>query len=245
MDDNVSKPGRNSSNRMKTILFLILFLPFSILSQKDTVRLSLDNSINGAYTKYTNNNNILNVGFVGDNSVNYKMLKFNTTSNYTISYRDSITSNEFVEKTNVGYGNVFVSNVYAHSYVRSIKNDNSFGLGYIHKFSIKKFFFSVSYAILYQRTFYENGSTKTVERNSFRTKIKYNSDLFGFSTEVYYQPSFRSMKDDYIIYGNAKIILFPKKRVNFILQDAINYISKSKVRMLHNLAFGVEYNFKN
>jgi len=245
MDDNVSKPGRNSSNRMKTILFLILFLPFSILSQKDTVRLSLDNSINGAYTKYTNNNNILNVGFVGDNSVNYKMLKFNTTSNYTISYRDSITSNEFVEKTNVGYGNVFVSNVYAHSYVRSIKNDNSFGLGYIHKFSIKKFFFSVSYAILYQRTFYENGSTKTVERNSFRTKIKYNSDLFGFSTEVYYQPSFRSMKDDYIVYGNAKIVLFPKKRVNFILQDAINYISKSKVRMLHNLAFGVEYTFKN
>lgn len=230
---------------MKTILFLILFLPFSILSQKDTVRLSLDNSINGAYTKYTNNNNILNVGFVGDNSVNYKMLKFNTTSNYTISYRDSITSNEFVEKTNVGYGNVFVSNVYAHSYVRSIKNDNSFGLGYIHKFSIKKFFFSVSYAILYQRTFYENGSTKTVERNSFRTKIKYNSDLFGFSTEVYYQPSFRSMKDDYIVYGNAKIVLFPKKRVNFILQDAINYISKSKVRMLHNLAFGVEYTFKN
>lgn len=229
---------------MKTILFLILFLPFSILSQKDTIRLSLDNSINGAYTKYTNNNNILNVGFVGDNSVNYKMLKFNTTSNYTISYRDSITSNEFVEKTNVGYGNVFVSNVYAHSYVRSIKNDNSFGLGYIHKFSIKKVFFSVSYAILYQRTFYENGSTKTVERNSFRTKIKYNSDLFGFSTEVYYQPSFRSMKDDYIIYGNAKIILFPKKRVNFILQDAINYISKSKVRMLHNLAFGVEYTFK-
>ena len=245
MDDNVTKPGRNNSYGMKAILAIFLMASFLASSQKDTVKFSLDNSINGAYTKYTDNNNILNVGFVGDNSVNYKMLKFNTTSNYSISYRDSITSNEFVEKTNIGYGNIFISNVYAHSYVRSIKNDNSFGLGYIHKFSIRKVSVSVSYAVLYQKTSYENGSTKNVERNSFRTKIKYNGDLFVFSTEVYYQPSFRSMKDDYIVYGNAKIILFPKKRVNFILQDAINYINKSKVRMLHNLAFGVEYTFKN
>ena len=55
MDDNVSQPGRNNSNWMKTILLLIL-LPFSIFSQQDTIRdtvkFSLDNNINGAYTKY-------------------------------------------------------------------------------------------------------------------------------------------------------------------------------------------------
>ena len=55
MDDNVPQPGRNNSNWMKTILLLIL-LPFSIFSQQDTIRdtvkFSLDNNINGAYTKY-------------------------------------------------------------------------------------------------------------------------------------------------------------------------------------------------
>jgi hypothetical protein len=50
---------------------------------------------------------------------------------------------------------------------------------------------------------------------------------------------------DYIIYGNAKLVFLPKKRLNFILQDAVNYISKSKVRMIHNLAFGVGYTFNN
>lgn len=245
MDDNVAQPRRNNSDGMKAILAIFLMFSFLGSTQKDSIKVSLDNSINGAYTKYTDNNNILNVGFVGENSMNYRKVKFNTTSNYAISFRDSITANEFVEKTNIEYDNVFISNVYTHSLIRSIKNDNSFGLGYGHKFSIRKVSFSVSYAVLYQKTSYENGSKKNVERNSFRTKIKYRGDLFGFSTEVYYQPSFRSMKDDYIVYGNAKIILFPKKKVNFILQDAINYISKSKVRMLHNLAFGVEYTFKN
>jgi hypothetical protein len=248
MDDNVSQPWRNYNNWMKTILFLIL-LPFSIFSQQDTIRdtvkVSIDNSINGSYTKYSNNSNIVNVGFVGDNSLNYRNFKFNTTTNYSLSFRDSITANEFVEKTNVEFDNIFLFNVYTNSLIRSIKNDNSFGVGYGHKFSIKKLDASLSYAVLYQKTFYESGLTKEIARNSLRTKIKYNGDLVGFSTEFYYQPSFKSMKTDYIVYGNAKIIFLPKKRVNFILQDAINYISTSKVRMLHNLAFGVEYSFKN
>jgi hypothetical protein len=83
-----------------------------------------------------------------------------------------------------------------------------------------------------------------IERSSFRGKIKYDGNFVGFYTEMYYQPSFKSI-EDYIIYGNAKLVFLPKKRLNFILQDAINYISTSKVRMLHNLAFGVGYTFKN
>ena len=87
MDDNVTKPGRNNSDRMKTILLLIL-LPFSIFSQQDTIRdtvkVSLDNNINGAYTKYNNNSNIVNIGFVGDNSVSYKKFRLATTTNYAL-----------------------------------------------------------------------------------------------------------------------------------------------------------------
>lgn len=220
-------------------------IPFLVSSQKDTIKFSLDDNINGSYSKYSDNNNIVNVGFVGDNSLNYRKLKFNATTNYSLSFRDSITANELVNKTNFEYDNVFFSNVYTNSLIRSIKNDNSFGVGYGHKFSINKLNISISYAILYQKTFYRNLSEKEIVRNSLRTKIKYSGVLIGFSTEIYYQPSFKSIETDYIIYGNAKIVFLPKKRINFILQDAINYISTSKVRMLHNLAFGIEYTFKN
>ena len=248
MDDNVSQPGRNNSYWMRFILLLIfLMLPVLASSQdtiKDTVKVSLDNNINGAYTKLSNNSNIVNIGFVGDNSVSYKKFKLNSSSNYSLSFRDTILANELVEKTNAGYGDFFLSNVYTQSLVRSVRNDNAFGIGYGKKFSIKKFDLSLSYAVLYQKTFYNNGTTKQVGRNSFRTKLKYDGNLIGFSTEFYYQPNFESMKD-YIVYGNAKLIFLPKKRLNFILQDAINYISKSEVRMLHNLAFGVGYTFKN
>ena len=248
MDDNVSQPGRNNSYWMRFILLLIfLMLPVLASSQdtiKDTVKVSLDNNINGAYTKFSNNSNIVNVGFVGDNSVSYKKFKLNSSSNYSLSFRDTILANELVEKTNAGYADFFLSNVYTQSLVRSVRNDNAFGIGYGKKFSIKKLDLSLSYAVLYQKTFYNNGTTKQVGRNSFRTKLKYDGNLIGFSTEFYYQPNFESIKD-YIVYGNAKLIFLPKKRLNFILQDAINYISKSEVRMLHNLAFGVGYTFKN
>ena len=233
---------------MRFILILIfLMLPIMASSQdtiKDTVKVSLDNNINGAYTKFSNNSNIVNVGFVGDNSVSYKKFKLSSSSNYSLSFRDTILANELVEKTNAGYADFFLSNVYTQSLVRSVRNDNAFGIGYGKKLSIKNLDLSLSYAILYQKTFYNNGTTKQVGRNSFRTKLKYDGNLIGFSTEFYYQPNFESMKD-YIVYGNAKLIFLPKKRLNFILQDAINYISKSEVRMLHNLAFGVGYTFKN
>ena len=227
--------------------FILIFLLFSFVSysQKDTVKFSLDNSLNGSYSKYTNNKNNINIGFIGDNSLNYKKIKFNTGTNYLLSFRDTITMNEFVEKTNISYNNIFLSNSYNKSLTRSIKNDISFGLGYMHKFSIKKVYFSISYAVLYQKTTYINNSYREVARNSFREKIKYNGDLFSFSSEIYYQPNFKSMKTDYIIYGNSKIIFLPKKKVNFILQDVINYISTSNVKMLHNLQFGIEYSFKN
>lgn len=232
---------------MKTILFFIL-IPLTILSQNDTIRdtikFSLDNNINGNYTKYDNSNNTTNFGFVGENSLSYKNFKFTTTSNYLISIRDTITANEFIEKTNIGYSNMFLSHVYTNSFIRSIKNDNSFGIGYGHNFKISKISLSLSYAILYQNTLYYSLKSVDIVRNSFRIKIKYNGNIIGFFTEMYYQPGFKSMKD-YIVYGNVKLIFLANKKVNFILQDVINYISLNKVRMLHNLAIGVGYTFKN
>ncbi len=221
-----------------------MMISFTSLSQKDTIKFVLDNNINGSYTKYGDNTNIVNVGFIGDNSVNYKKIKLNTTSNYSISFRDTIIANEFIEKTNIGYNNLFISSFYTSSFVRSVKNDNSFGLGYGRKILILNTDISISYAILYQKTLYRNGSVLQVNRNSFRTKIKYDGDKIGFSSELYYQPNLKLI-NDYIIYGNIKLVFLPKNKLNIVMQDAVNYISRSDVRMIHNLTFGIGYTFKN
>jgi hypothetical protein len=226
------------------IILFFLMISFTSLSQKDTIKFVLDNNINGSYTKYGDNTNIVNVGFIGDNSVNYKKIKLNTTSNYSISFRDTIIANEFIEKTNIGYNNLFISSFYTSSFVRSVKNDNSFGLGYGRKILILNTDISISYAILYQKTLYRNGSVLQVNRNSFRTKIKYDGDKIGFSSELYYQPNLKLI-NDYIIYGNIKLVFLPKNKLNIVMQDAVNYISRSDVRMIHNLTFGIGYTFKN
>lgn len=59
------------------IILFFLMISFTSLSQKDTIKFVLDNNINGSYTKYGDNTNIVNVGFIGDNSVNYKKIKLN------------------------------------------------------------------------------------------------------------------------------------------------------------------------
>ena len=81
-----------------------------------------------------------------------------------------------------------------------------------------------------------------MSRNSLRLKIKYAGKNIKVSTEYYYQPNFKNIKDC-IVYGNTKISLFPEKSLNFIIQDAINYRSISSVKMLHNITFGIGYNF--
>ena len=46
-----------------------------------------------------------------------------------------------------------------------------------------------------------------------------------------------------IITGNTKIILKSNKHLSFMIQDVINYVSTSKVVMIHNLTIGLGYLF--
>jgi len=225
-------------------LLVLLFVPLLCFSQKDTVKYSLDNGINGSFAKYSDNSFMSNIGAIGDNLLSYKSFKLSSSTNYSMSFKDTIASSELLEKVNVGYGRFFFSDVYSRSMARSIANDNSFGLGWGTKLQAKSLAVSISYAVLYQNTYYVGGKHVAIARNSIRTKAKYEGAKLGFSAEIYYQPSFSSMKD-YIVYGNAKLVLFPKNRLNFIVQDALNYISTSKVRMLHNLSFGIGFSMKN
>ncbi len=223
---------------MASLIYTVAF------SQKDTLKYSLDNNINGSFTKYSDNSFIANAGIFGDNSISYKFLKIGSSTNYTMSFKGAITSNEFLEKLNIGFGDFFLSDVYSRSMARSIRNDNSIGVGYGKKFFIKSISVSFSYAVLYQKTYYANGIVSNLARNSLRTKIKYVGEKIGFSTEIYYQPSFVDA-NDYIVYGNAKLIIFPDGKINFIVQDVLNYISKSNIRTLHNVTFGIGFSIKN
>jgi len=230
---------------MKKILAtLLMIVSFSVAGQKDTARYSLDNNINGSFAKYSDNSFIANFGILGDNSISYRKLKLSSSTNYSMSFKDSVNSSELLEKLNAGIGDFFLSDVYSKSMARSIRNDNSFGFGYGKKMQSKKLSLSLSYAILYQMTYYMDGSAKSLARNSFRIKGKIDAESLLFSSEIYYQPSFSSI-GNYIVYGNAKLVFFPKNKVNFVLQDAINYISTSKVRMLHNFTVGIGFSIRN
>lgn len=231
---------------MKEMLFSIMMAiaAFCASGQKDTVRYSLDNNINGSFAKYSDRSFSAGAGFMGDNLVSYRKIKLSSSTNYSISFKDSITSSELLEKANLGIGGFFLSEIYSRSMARSIRNDNSIGVGFGKKLDAFGSSISLSYAAIYQITYYYSGSSKEAVRSSFRIKIKKETKSIGFSSEIYYQPSFSSM-DDYIVYGSAKLVLFPKNKLSFLVQDAINYISTSDIKTLHNITFGIGFSMKN
>jgi hypothetical protein len=230
-------------NLIKIFLtFILLLISTYSYSQKDTLRLSFEDNLNGSYSMH--GIGTMSIGFAGENSVERGKTKCSMVTNYSLSMQKEITSNELLHKTNISYGNLFLLDVYSSSMVRSIIFDNSFGLGYAKKFSIKNNDFSISYAVLYQETSYNSGSKFSTFRNSFRARLRREGESVGVYSEIYYQPRFGNVSD-YIIYVNSKIVLNPKKKVSFLIQDAINYISVSNIKMIHTLSFGIGFSIRS
>ena len=157
---------------MKKIIVSLYFAlaGFSVMGQKDTVKYSLDNNINGSFVKYSDKSFMASSGVLGDNSLSYRSFKLASSTNYVMSFKDTVTSSELLEKLNVGFGDFFFSDVYSKSMARSISNDNSFGFGYGKKKEFVKASIAMSYAVLYQITYYMDGSMKSLARNSIRTE---------------------------------------------------------------------------
>jgi hypothetical protein len=204
----------------------------------DSVVMVSSNNITGQYSRTSGVQYTLS--YQGDNSITRKSFSLNTATSYSLVYGGKVIGNELQEKTNISYKNFFVIHVYNHSLTRGITNDNSFGIGYIYKFK----YLSLSYGSLYQNTVYLNVPHNEVFRHSFRVKFKYRTKHFGIVNEYYYQPNMFST-GDVIIYGNTKISLFQNRRVNFTINDNINYRSLSKVKLIHSLMFGIGFNFMN
>ena len=221
-------------------LFILLILLFSStsLAQSDTITIyTYNNSINGMYTKNTNNQ--INIGFNGDNSIVKGYKNFNSNTNYNLGYTTKIINSELLQKTNIGYHDLFISHIFNHSLARGIKYNNLIGVGYGHKWGD----FSLSYASMCENVIYTELPTKNLFRHSVRCKFKYEHDLFSISTEYYYQPNMLKI-NDFVVYGTTKISLLQKSKLSFTITDIVNYRSLNTVKLMHSINLGISYNLK-
>lgn len=228
---------------MKCILLAIfILLNFTIYSQDtldiDSLLINSGNNISGLYN-YNNNSPIFNIAYSGENGVSNKYVIFNTNTVYSLQYNVKIISNEWQQKTNVNWKDIFLLHVFNHSLVRHIDTDNSIGLGTGKWWEIG----SISYAMIFQNTNYTSNVNTNTFRHSFRVKLKYNRKSIGVNCEYYYQPNLHSLKDN-IIYGNIKLNLFNNRKINLTITDIVNYRSLSSIKLIHNLTLGVNFNFK-
>jgi hypothetical protein len=226
-------------------LFIILALLFSIQSYAQT-EISLDNSLSGSLNQ-GKTGNIIGVNFVGNNSFDFgKHIGLDLGTNYNTQYTPKLTQNELIQKINLGYNkehwDLFTTYQYNYSLVRNIQADNWLGIGGGIKENFKWGKASLSYALLYQNTDYMYNPTTNKLRHSVRVKIKIDKNKFGLTTEYFYQPNINDF-NDCIIYGSTKLVLFPKNKLNFIIQSQMNFRSSSDVKMINNLTFGVGYKF--
>jgi hypothetical protein len=224
---------------------LLLFILLSVKLNAQT-EVSLDNSLSGSLNQ-GKTGNIIGVNFTGNNSFDFgKHISLDLGTNYNIQYTPQLSQNELIQKVNLGYNkehwDLFTTYQYNYSLVRSIQADNWLGIGggVKEKFSWGKA--SLSYAFLYQNTEYMDNPNTNKLRHSIRAKIKIEGKKLGITTEYYYQPNINDFSDC-IIYGTTKLIFFPNKPLNFIIQDQMNFRSTSDVKMINNLTFGVAYKF--
>ena len=227
---------------IKILTLIFSLLSISAYTQTD---LSTDNSLTGVYSQNKSGTQ-MQINLQGSNSVKIKGSILDLQTNYSLGYSPNISQNELIHRTNLGksfkYCDAFVTHQFNYSLVREISSDNLTGVGVDIKKSKSWGKVSLSYAFILQNTTYFSDTTSQRLRHSIRPKIKIEKKLFETSTEYFYQPNIKSIKD-YIIYGTTKVVILPKNPLSFTFQDVVNYRSVSTVNMIHNLTFGLSYKF--
>jgi len=227
-------------NKLIFILFLVISTNVFSQSSNDSIIVLLENGITSVLTN--SDKSQFAISYSGNNTISRNKLNFNTNSNYSLVYSNSITSNELLFKNNLLYDKLFISHVFNYSLSRKIESDNLFGVGVGFKKIYKHFYYGISYAIMYDKTNYIGNNTIEIGRHSLRFKFKINTKVINVNMEYYYQPDITSF-GNFIVYGNTKITLYPNKKLNFIIQDALNFRSVSNIKMINNTTFGISYSF--
>lgn len=228
--------------KIVAIVILILF-NLSLYAQKE---INIDNSLTGILIQNKNQSQF-NINYTGCNSILYKEhLTLESNTNYQIGGSPEISQNELSQKTNIGYKknsvDFFITHQFNYSLIRGIDFDNWLGIGTGYKITNKNIKTSISYAFLYQNIKSNEIDYSQTLRHSIRFKLSIDKKLFNITTEYYYQPIIYKFSD-YIVYGSTKVILLPQRKVNFTIQDVINYRSIYNYKMIHSVTFGVSYKF--
>jgi hypothetical protein len=230
---------------MRKIYLLLLFITSHSFAQKE---LNLDNNLTCNTVQADNTIRSIAFNYIGDNTLTLKNFDINSNTNYTYL---TDKQNELLQRTNVMYkfpekkfdDYSFFTYQFNSSLIRKIDQDHWFGLGYGFKKKIDSTItVSTSYAIIYQDILWSSGETQTLLRHSLRGKVKLTRNDFEIISEYFYQPNFQQF-DEYIIIGTTKLVIMPKNKLNFIVQDVVNYNSTTEVKLLHTISLGIRYKF--
>ena len=225
---------------MRCLIIILILTITSVKAQTDTLRYNFDNSITNVFSKIGDKSTLtLNVS--GDNSLVFNFFSLKSNTNYLLKYQGVVVFNELLQRTNIEHNGLFVSHFFNRSYIRNISSDNSIGVGYgIKSGNERNVNLSISYAIMAQHTEYGDKPKSDILRHSIRGQLKHTNNMFNISVEYYYQPNLKDM-GDYILYGTTRVKFLPKQKLNFIIQDDINYRTTSNVISIHNITFGFNY----
>lgn len=229
---------------MRKIYLLLLFITSISFAQE----LNLDNNLTGNTVHADNNTRSVAFNYIGDNTLTLKNFDINSNTNYTFL---TDKQDELLQRFNVMYkfpekkfdDYSFFTYQFNSSLIRKIDEDHWFGLGYGVKKKIDSTLsVSTSYAIVFQDILWSSGENKTFLRHSLRGKVKLTKQNFEIVSEYFYQPNIQYF-DEYIIIGTTKLVIMPKNKLNFIVQDVVNYNSITEVKLLHTISLGIQYKF--
>lgn len=223
---------------MKKIILLALLLPIQIFAQE----LKLDNNLTGLYSKSTTSQ--LRCNLITSNQFTWKTHSIDWNINYANKFSPKLVENEFINRVNYIQKatrdvEFFTTYQFNYSLLRGIRSEHWTGIGASYKKKTDRFNIGISYATLIDNTVYVNDSLNSnVLRHSLRLKFGIDGKIIAIKTEYFYQPRF-SDSQDYIIYGTGAVSLFPKNRVSFVVQEVLNYQTRSSVKLIHNVSLGI------
>jgi len=228
---------------MRKIYLLLLFITSISFAQRE---LNLDNNLTGNTVQADNTTKSVALTYIGDNTLILKNFDINSNTNYNYL---TDKQDELLQRVNVMYkfpekkfdDYSFFTYQFNSSLIRKIDEDHWLGLGYGVKKKIDSTItVSTSYAIVFQDILWSSGENKTFFRHSLRGKIKLTRQNFEIVSEYFYQPSIQYF-NEYIIIGTSKFVIMPKRKLNFIIQDVVNYNSTTEVKLLHTISLGIQY----
>jgi hypothetical protein len=230
---------------MRKIYLLLLFITGTSFAQSE---LNLDNNLTCNTVQADNTTKSVGITYIGDNTLIIKKFDFNSNTNYAYL---TDKQNELSQRVNLMYklpegkfdDYTFATYQFNSSLIRNIKSDHWIGVGYGVKNKIDSTLtLSTSYALVFEDILWNSGDTKTFFRHSLRGKVKLTRNDFELTSEYFYQPNIQYF-NEYMIVGTSKFVIMPKNKLNFVIQDVLNYNSVAEIKVLHTISLGIQYKF--